>query len=97
TEDPLKALKVSPLDAVAQEKWGDYSDARDEMLRRTHTTDAPWTIVHTDEKALARSNIMRALLKALAPDGIARDVPDPDPDVLFPFEPEVFADGRLER
>jgi len=95
--DPLKALKVSSLDAVAQEKWADYSDARDEMLRRTHTTDAPWTIVHTDKKKLARGNIMRHLLKVLAPEEIARKVPLPDPGVLFPFEPDALTDGRLER
>jgi polyphosphate kinase 2 (PPK2 family) len=37
-DDPLKAFKVSDLDAVAQAKWDDYSAARDEMLIRTHTT-----------------------------------------------------------
>ena len=95
--DPLKALKVSSLDAVAQEKWAEYSDARDEMLRRTHITDAPWTIVHTDKKKRARSNIMRHLLKVLAPEDIARKVPPTDPDVLYHFETEALTDGRLER
>jgi polyphosphate kinase 2 len=95
-KDPLKALKVSPLDAVAQEKWDDYSKARDEMLMRTHTADAPWTIVHTDKKPVARSNIMRCLLKELAPKSIAKDVPAPDPDVVFRFEPSALTDGRLE-
>ena len=36
-DDPLKALKVSPLDAVAQDKWDEYSAARDAMLLATHT------------------------------------------------------------
>ena len=35
--DPLKQLKVSDLDAVAQKKWKAYSEARDQMLLRTHT------------------------------------------------------------
>ncbi|WP_430423839.1 polyphosphate kinase 2 [Phenylobacterium sp.] len=94
--DPLKALKISPLDAVAQEKWDAYSAARDEMLRRTHTTDAPWTIVHTDSKSKARLNIMRHLLKQLAPPEIADAISPPDPDVVFPFEPAALTDGRLE-
>ena len=94
--DPLKALKVSPLDAVAQEKWDDYSAARDEMLRRTHIAEAPWTIVHTDKKSKARENIMRHLLKELAPPSIAGGIDPPDPDVLFPFEPAALTDGRLE-
>jgi len=95
--DPLKALKVSPLDAVAEEKWDAYSQARDEMLTRTHTDDAPWTVVRTDKKKEARSNIIRHLLKTLAPEEISRDVPPPDPDVLYRFEPAALTDGRLER
>jgi polyphosphate kinase 2 len=96
-KDPLRALKVSPLDAVAQEKWDAYTEARDEMLTRTSTPEAPWFVVHTDKKAVARVNIMRHLLKVLAPAEIAKDVPEPDPQVLFPFERACVADGRLER
>jgi len=95
--DPLKALKISPLDAVAQEKWDDYSKARDEMLSRTHTGEAPWTVAHTDKKPEARANIMRHLLKRLAPKSIAKDAPKPDPNVVFPFDTAALTDGRLER
>lgn len=93
--DPLKALKVSPLDAVAQEKWDDYSAARDEMLRRTHTEAAPWVCVKTDKKKVARSNIIRHLLKTLAPPHIADEVDAPDPEVLFLFSADAIQDGRL--
>ena len=95
--DPLKALKVSPLDAVAQKKWDAYTAARDEMLSRSHTNDAPWTIVRTDQKKVARANIIRHLLRVLAPAKIADAVPPPDPDVVFPFELDALTDGRLER
>ena len=95
--DPLKTLKVSPLDAVAQEKWDDYSKARDEMLSRTHSPHAPWFIVHTDKKTEARSNIIRHILKTLAPKAVAKDVAKPDPEVLFEFETAALSDGRLER
>jgi polyphosphate kinase len=95
--DPLKALKISPLDAVAQEKWDDYTAARDEMLTRTHSAHAPWTIVHTDKKSKARINILRHLLKTLAPKSISDFVAEPDPEVLFPFEIAALNDGRLER
>jgi polyphosphate kinase 2 len=95
-KDPLKALKVSPLDAVAQEKWDDYTKARDEMLTRTHTPEAPWFVVRTDKKPVARINIMRHLLKVLAPKEIAGDFPPPDPDVLFQFDRPALEDGRLQ-
>jgi polyphosphate kinase 2 len=95
--DPLKTLKISPLDAVAQKKWDAYSDARDQMLRRTHTDAAPWTIVHTDDKRQARIAIMRFLLRELASKAIAKGVPRPDPKVLYRFESDALGDGRLER
>jgi polyphosphate kinase len=94
--DPLKALKVSPLDALAQEKWSAYSTARDEMLRRSHSEASPWYVVHTDDKAQARIAILRHLLKALAPSEIADTIPTPDPAVLYRFEASAITDGRLE-
>ncbi|HZZ30356.1 MAG TPA: polyphosphate kinase 2 [Phenylobacterium sp.] len=95
--DPLKALKVSALDDVAQEKWDAYTEARDEMLKRTHTLEAPWIIVRTDHKKKARLNTMRYLLKVLAPKAVAKAVGKPDPEVIFQFEAEALTDGRLER
>jgi polyphosphate kinase len=95
--DPLKALKISPLDAVAEEKWDAYTAARDEMLTRTHTAEAPWWVVHTDRKKAARIAIMRHLLKCLAPPQIAKGVLPPDPDVLYEFDVAALTDGRLER
>lgn len=95
--DPLKILKVSPLDAVAQEKWDAYSDARDEMLRRTCGGLAPWVCVVTDKKKKARINVLRHLVHTLAPQEISRTVDAPDPDVLFLFTPSAIQDGRLNR
>jgi len=94
-QDPLKALKTSPLDDVAQAKWAEYSAARDEMLRRTHSPVAPWTCVATDKKKLARINIMRHVAHAVAPKDITKGVAKPDPAVLFPFEIAAISDGRL--
>jgi len=96
-KDPLKLLKVSDLDAVAQKKWKAYSKARNEMLLATHTAFAPWTVVHTDKKKKARLAIISHLLHTLAPAKISHDVPAPDPQVLYTFEPEAIGDGRLEK
>jgi polyphosphate kinase len=94
-DEPLKQLKVSDLDAVAQEKWGDYSAARDAMLLRTHTPVAPWYCVRADGKKRARKAIIRHLLRELAPAEVARDAGLPDPEVLFAFEAAAIEDGRL--
>src|SRR5689334_9264665 len=95
--DPLKVLKSSPMDAAAQEKWRDYSKARDVMLARTSTPTAPWIIVKADHKKKARLAMISHLVRTLAPKDIAREVDAPDPDVLFPFEMSVLDDGRLEK
>lgn len=61
-KDPLKQWKISPIDAVATEKWKDYSKARDVMLARTSHEDAPWYVVKADSKKKARLNVIRHLL-----------------------------------
>ena len=96
-DDPLKILKVSDLDAVAQKEWKAYSKARDVMLTRTHTAYAPWMIVHTDKKKHARLAIIAHMLRALAPHEIRKEIDPPDPDVLYPFEEAAISDGRLEK
>ena len=96
-KDPLKALKVSPLDAVAQDKWKAYSAARDDMLLRTHTPLAPWICVATDDKKQARKAALRHILRAVAPPDIADTIKAPDDAVLFAFESAATTDGRLAR
>lgn len=93
--DPLKALKISDMDAVAQERWDDYSAARDIMLTRTHTPLAPWHCVRADHKKPARRAIIQHILQQVAPPHIARTVPHPDPEILFPFTIAALHDGRL--
>ncbi|MEO8927654.1 MAG: polyphosphate kinase 2 [Caulobacteraceae bacterium] len=96
-EDPLKQLKVSDLDGVAQKKWKDYSAARDEMLCRTHTAIAPWACVRADHKKTARLNVMRHLLHTLAPAEVTAKIAPPDPKIVFPFEEAAIGDGRLAK
>jgi polyphosphate kinase 2 len=95
--DPLKKLKVSDLDAVAQDRWDAYSAARDTMLLRTHTSLAPWHCVRADHKKAARIAIVRHIVHRIAPAKIAKAVPAADPDTLFCFAAEAIEDGRLAR
>jgi len=52
--DPLKEWKLSPIDLKALGKWDDYTAARNEMLRRTHTPYAPWMVIRANDKRRAR-------------------------------------------
>ncbi len=94
-DDPLKALKISDMDAVAQARWSDYSAARDTMLVRTHLPIAPWYVVRANHKKPARLAVMRHIIRILAPSAIVKDVDGPDPAILFPFEEQALTDGRL--
>jgi len=94
--DPLKILKVSDLDSVAQKKWKAYSKARDEMLLKTHSDHAPWICVHTDHKKEARLAVIRHILHTISPSEICDDFDEPDPNVLYRFDPAAIGDGRLE-
>ena len=96
-DDPLKRLKTSDLDMVAQKKWKEYSAARDQMLLRTHTPIAPWFCVRADQKKKARLNVIRHLIQVLAASDVRADYPPPDPNILFPFEESALVDGRLAK
>lgn len=95
--DPLKQWKVSPIDEVAVKHWKDYSKARDAMLLRTHTAVAPWRIVHADDKKLARLNLIRDMLSRLDYCDKDEKLAQPDPAVIFEFEPARIAEGRLAK
>jgi polyphosphate kinase 2 len=94
-EDPLRQWKSSPIDADAIKLWDDYSDARNVMLSRTHSLEAPWTLVKADSKPLARINIIRDLLSRLHFKGKDREANVPDPAIVFQFHEEALANGQL--
>ena len=65
--DPLKRWKLSPTDLQARAKYADYGQARDAMLRATHTAHAPWTLVDFNDQRRGRLTLIRHLL-AQVPD-----------------------------
>jgi polyphosphate kinase 2 len=63
--DPMRQWKLSPMDLFARSKWYDYSRARDQMLKATDTSAAPWRIVRTDDKKRGRLNCIADILKRI--------------------------------
>ncbi len=61
-DDPRKVWKLTEMDLLSYGKWYDYSRARDEMLRATDTSWAPWFVANTDDKKRGRLNIISHLL-----------------------------------
>jgi polyphosphate kinase len=61
-QDPLKQWKLSPMDLESRRRWEAYTQAKEEMIERTHITEAPWWIVEANEKKQARLNCIHHLL-----------------------------------
>lgn len=61
-KDPLKQYKISPVDNLAQKYWDQYSIRKFQMLSETNRTIAPWMVVRSDNKKLARINCIKFLL-----------------------------------
>ncbi|AOF91211.1 polyphosphate kinase 2 [Sinorhizobium sp. RAC02] len=67
--DPLKVWKLSSMDIAALDKWDDYTEKRDRMLKATHTDRAPWTVIRANDKRRARINLIRHILTTLDYEG----------------------------
>ena len=59
--NPLKRFKVDPEDWINRKHWTAYQRAAQEMIARTDTAHAPWTLVPADDKRHARLAVLRAL------------------------------------
>ena len=63
--DPLKQWKLSPMDLESRRRWERYTQAKEVMLQRSHIPEAPWWVVHADDKKRARLNCISHALSLL--------------------------------
>lgn len=64
-EDPEKQWKITDEDWRNREKWDLYETAVNEMLAKTSTAYAPWTIVESNDKLYARLKVMDTVIDRL--------------------------------
>ena len=60
--DPIKQWKLSPMDLESRRRWELYTQAKEEMLNRTHIPEARWWVVEAVDKKRARLNCIHHLL-----------------------------------
>lgn len=60
--DPLKQWKLSPMDLASLDRWNDYTKAKEDMFFYTNTTEAPWTVIKSNDKKRARLEAIRFIL-----------------------------------
>jgi polyphosphate kinase len=82
SSDPTRRWKLSPMDLKSRDLWVAYSRAKDEMFRNTHTPEAPWYTVESDDKRRARLNCISHVLDTIDYEDV---LPDP---IELPARPE---------
>ena len=65
-DTPYKAWKLTEEDWRNRAKWEPYEKAVNDMLLRTSTATAPWTIVEGNDKWFARVKTLRTLVEVLS-------------------------------
>ena len=98
--DPLRQWKLSEVDLQAQERWDDFTNQKYEMLKRTHSTHAPWTVIRSNDKDAARLNAIRAILNSVPYERGSTEidfVPDPQIVIYGSREVEQMEAERIRR
>jgi polyphosphate:AMP phosphotransferase len=62
---PFKRYKLTPEDWRNREKWGLYEAAMTDMVDRTSSRHAPWTLVEANDKKFARLKVLDAIVRRL--------------------------------
>jgi len=88
-KDPLRQWKLSEIDLQAQDKWDDFTEMKYKMLKATHTHYAPWTVIRSDNKHLARLNAMKVILSVV-------DYPDKNKDLDYRPDEGIVVSGARE-
>ncbi|MEJ5223090.1 MAG: hypothetical protein WHV44_01450 [Anaerolineales bacterium] len=60
-----KSWKITDEDWRNRSKWEDYISAAEEMILKTSTPNAPWTLVEANDKLYARIKVLRTVADKL--------------------------------
>jgi polyphosphate kinase 2 len=80
--DPVRQWKLSPIDLASLDRWDAYTEAKEEMFRKTDKSKAPWTVVKSNDKKRARIEAMRHVLSQF-------DYPNKDPEIARDPDPLI--------
>jgi len=90
--NPLKQFKLSPIDQYSQQLWDKYTLAEYKNLSKTHSKHAPWTIINSDDKKVARINAIKYVLNQFEyPDKIDKKFLKLDSDIVMSGEDKAKA------
>ena len=87
--DPLRQWKLSEIDMQAQERWDDFTNTKYDMIKQTHSHNAPWTVVRSNDKHKARLESLKVILNAVNYDGR-------DETLQFALNSDIVISGARE-
>jgi AMP-polyphosphate phosphotransferase len=60
-----KSWKITDEDWRNRAKWEDYQEAARDMVLKTSTPNAPWTLVEANDKPFSRIKVLRTVAEKL--------------------------------
>ncbi len=87
--DPLRQWKLSEVDVQAQDRLDEFTTVKYAMLKRTHSSASPWTIIRSNDKQAARINALKVILNAI-------DYEGKDTDLDYVPDPKIVVSGARE-
>ncbi len=87
--DPLRQWKLSEIDMQAQEKWDEFTNTKYNMIKQTHSHNAPWTVVRSNNKHKARLESLKVILNSVNYD-------KRDENLSFALDSEIVISGARE-
>jgi polyphosphate kinase 2 (PPK2 family) len=64
-ETSYKRFKITPEDWRNRKKWPQYERAVNDMIERTSTDPAPWSVIASDDKLFARIEALERLCERI--------------------------------
>jgi len=87
--DPLRQWKLSEIDMQAQERWDDFTLTKYNMLKQTHSHNAPWTVIRSNDKQKARLEALKVILNSV-------DYEQRDSNIDYSVDPKIVISGARE-
>jgi polyphosphate kinase 2 len=87
--DPLRQWKLSEIDVQAQDKWDEFTETKYNMIKQTHSHNAPWTVIRSNDKQKARYEALKVILNSVNYEGR-------DENLDFTLDPKIVISGARE-
>jgi len=87
--DPLRQWKLSEIDVQAQDRWDDFTKTKYNMIKQTHSHNAPWTVIRSNDKQQARLEALKVIVNSINYEGR-------DENLNYALNPEIVISGARE-